>query len=274
MDAVNTFLNISIPFGTDVHISIKSILLTVLLFFIASMVLRAIRKIVTRKLSDDDSLKFINFFAYIKYFIFLIIFLVTLNNSGVEITAILTGAAALMIGVGLALQTLFQDIISGVLILVDQSLQVNDVIELEGKTGKVISVNLRTTRMLTTSNKILIIPNHLFLTNTLYNWTQNEVVVREMVKVGVAYGSDVALVRDLLLEAANSVDSVLKNPAPTVLFTEFGDSSLNFQLAVSLKDSFIARMPKSELHFKIDELFRKHNITIPFPQRDVHIYKH
>ncbi|MFC2109396.1 mechanosensitive ion channel family protein [Bacteroidota bacterium] len=274
METVSTILNTTFSLGTDVHISVKSILATIFLFFLASLILRGIRKIVTKKLTLDESIKFISFFNYIKYFVFLIIFLVALNNSGVEITAILTGAAALMIGVGLALQTLFQDIISGVLILVDQSLHVNDVIELEGKMGKVISINLRTTRIVTIANKVLIIPNHLFLTNTLYNWTQNEAIVREIINVGVAYGSDVDLVKKTLLEAANLVEGVLKTPEPKVLFVEFGDSSLNFQLVVSLKDSFSSRFPKSDLHFKIDELFRKNNITIPFPQRDVHVYKH
>ena len=111
----------------------------------------------------------------------------------------------------------------------------------------------------------------MYLTNSLYNWTQNGSTTRESVDVGVAYGSDVNLVKKLLLDAAKSSKLVFKQPAPTVLFTDFGDSALNFRVAFTIEDSFNSRIPKSEIRFAIDKLFREHNITIPFPQRDVHI---
>ena len=176
-----------------------------------------------------------------------------------------------MVGIGLALQTLFQDIISGVFILVDQSLHVGDIIELEGKVGRVVEIKLRTTRAVTIDNKVLVIPNHLYLTNSLYNWTQNGTSTRESVTVGVAYGSDVQLVKRLLLQAATSHPNVLKTPEPSVLFTDFGDSALNFKVVFTLNDSFKAQFPSSDIRFEIDRLFREHNISIPFPQRDIHI---
>ena len=99
---------------------------------------------------------------------------------------------------------MFQDIISGVFILIDQSVHVGDIIEIEGKVGRVEEIKLRTTRAVTIDNKVLVIPNHLYLTNSLYNWTQNGTLTRESVDVGVAYGSDVQLVRKLLLQAAST----------------------------------------------------------------------
>jgi small-conductance mechanosensitive channel len=96
-------------------------------------------------------------------------------------------------------------------------------------------------------------------------------MTRENVKVGVAYGSDVQLVKKLLLEAAKSQPEVLDRPEATVLFTDFGDSSLNFSVAFTINDSFNARFPQSAIRFEIDRLFREHNIKIPFPQRDIHI---
>ena len=209
-----------------------------------------------------------------KYFIFLIVFFFSLDNIGVNVTAIFAASAALLIGVGLALQTLFQDIICGIFVLLDKTVHVNDVIEIDGKVFKVTHINLRTTRGINMENKVLIIPNHTYLTNTLYNWTQNENITRESIMVGVAYGSDVQLVKKLLLLATENVKGIAHNPEPTVFFKEFGDSSLNFKIVFTVTDSFRSVFPMSDLHFEVDRLFREHNITIPFPQRDVHIYNH
>ena len=155
--------------------------------------------------------------------------------------------------------------------MLDKTVHVGDVIEIDGKVLKVTEINLRTTKGSSIENKVLIIPNHTYLTNTLYNWTQNDNITRETVSVGVAYGSDTQLVKSLLISAANSTKGVLKKPEPTVLFTEFGDSSLNFKLMFTVNDSFQSVIPKSDLHFEIDRLFRENGVKIPFPQRDIHI---
>jgi small-conductance mechanosensitive channel len=119
----------------------------------------------------------------------------------------------------------------------------------------------------------LIIPNHKYLTSTLYNWTENGVLTREFITVGVAYGSDLEQVKKLLLQAANTHPKVIKHPEPLVLFTEFADSALNFKLIFTLNNSFEASIPKSDIRFEIDRLFREHDIKIPFPQREVYINK-
>ncbi len=150
---------------------------------------------------------------------------------------------------------------------------VGDIIELEGKVGRVLDIRLRTTRAVTIDNKVLVIPNHLYLTNILFNWTENGSETRESVNIGVAYGSDVVLVKQLLLESAKNHKKVLISPVPKVLFSDFADSSLNFQLIFTLNDSFETRFVQSDLRFEIDKKFREHNITIPFPQRDVHVFQ-
>jgi len=240
---------------------------------LTSILLKFIRKLWTRTLPEPDKVKFISLFSYSKWFIYVIILLMTFHNMGVNVTAIFAASAALLVGVGLALQTLFQDIISGVFILVDQSVHVGDIIELDGKVGRVEDIKLRTTRAVTIDNKVLIIPNHLYLTNSLYNWTENGTETRENVEVGVSYGSDVQLVKKILMKVADSHPSVLKNPKPLVLFTDFADSSLNFKLIFTLNDSFQSAIPKSDIRFEIDRLFRENNVTIPFPQRDVHLFE-
>jgi len=271
IDKLIDFFNYSIPLWKDVSIPVKTLLFLVLAFMATSFVLRIIRKLVTKKLPVEDAAKFISVFNFAKWFIYVVILLVTFHNIGINVTAIFAASAALLVGVGLALQTLFQDIISGIFILIDQSVHVGDIIQIDNKVGRVEEINLRTTRAVTIDNKVLIIPNHLYLTNTLHNWTENGKATRESVTVGVAYGSDTELVKNLLLEVAKEHKDVMVHPGPLVLFTDFGDSSLNFKLIFTLNDSFQAAIPQSDIRFAIDKKFREHGISIPFPQRDIHI---
>lgn len=268
---IKVFLGRHFDFNEGISISVQDVLVVITVIFLTSLLLRLILRIITKKLPEDDKNKFKVVYSYFRWLIYVVIFLITLHSVGIKVTAVFAASAALLIGVGLALQTLFQDIISGVFILVDQSVHVGDIIEIDGKVGRVEEMKLRTTRAVTIDNKVLVIPNHLYLTNSLYNWTQNGTTTRESVEVGVAYGSDVQMVKKLLLQAADEHEDILKFPAPLVLFTNFGDSSLNFKLIVTINDSFQSAIPKSDLRFKIDQLFRDNNVTIPFPQRDIHI---
>tara|TARA_R110002050_G_scaffold11921_13_gene39632 strand:- start:94 stop:969 length:876 start_codon:yes stop_codon:yes gene_type:complete len=270
---VKFFLNQHFNFSNDITISVKDILIVITVIFITTLILRVVLRIITRKLPADDKGKFNVVFGYFRWLVYLLILIITLNAVGVDVTAVFAASAALMIGIGLALQTLFQDIISGVFILVDQTVHVGDIIEIDGKVGRVEEIKLRTTRAITVDNRVLIIPNHLYLTNSLFNWTQNNPTTRENVTIGVAYGSDVQLVKKLLIQAANSHPEILNREETSVQFTDFGDSSLNFKVVFTLGDSFNANSLKSDIRFEIDKLFREHNITIPFPQRDVHIFK-
>ncbi|MEN8797872.1 MAG: mechanosensitive ion channel domain-containing protein, partial [Flavobacteriaceae bacterium] len=188
-----------------------------------------------------------------------------------DITLLITASAVLFVGLGLALQDLFQDVIGGIYMLLDKSLQVGDIIEVDGKVGKVIEIELRSTRALTRDDKIIIVPNHLFIRDIVYNYTQNHKTTREFVAVGVAYGSDVKLVTEILLECANEESKVAKNPEPFVLFNDFGDSALLFSVHFFTADSFNALKIKSRIRYAIDARFRKSGITIPFPQRDVYL---
>ena len=277
--AIIDFLNFKIidftyGAGNNEHIiilKVKYLLLVILVMLLTTYLLRWVKKIVTKRMPDDDKVKFNTVFSFTRWIIYIIVILVVLDAIGFDVTAVFAASAALLIGIGLALQTLFQDIISGIFILVDRSLQVGDIIELDGKIGKVEEIKLRTTRAVTIDNKVLVIPNHLYLTNSLYNWTQNGTVTRESITIGVAYGSDVQLVKKLLIQAASTHPQILSEPEPLVLFNDFGESSLDFKLVFTLNESFMGAIPKSDLRFEIDKLFREHNITIPFPQRDIHL---
>jgi len=275
-DTIKGFLELGFHFGEDenrINITIGFFLLIFVSFIISSFVLKWIRKLFTRKMDEIDKRKFISVFKFIKYITYIIVVFIVLSSAGVNITPFLAASAALLVGLGLALQDLFQDIIGGVLIIIDKSLLVGDVIEINGKIGRVIDIRLRTTRAITRDDKVVIIPNHKFIQDTIFNHTQNHKSTRELVQVGVAYGSDIKLVEKLLLESLVGQSEILKSPKPFVLFEDFGDSALIFSVYFFINDSFIDPKIKSAIRFRIDALFREHKISIPFPQRDVHFYQ-
>ncbi|WP_298487734.1 mechanosensitive ion channel domain-containing protein [uncultured Maribacter sp.] len=268
---IKDFLALEIYSSDSGHITISTLLTIVIAIIIVTYLLKLIHKLVTVKLPEEDQNKFQSIFGFLKYLFYIMTVLTILHSSGINLTVLLTASAALFVGLGFALQYLFQDIISGILIILDQSLHVGDIIEVENKVGRVFEIRLRTTRALTRDDKVIVIPNHKFLTDSIYNYTQNHKTTREMVKVGVAYGSDVDLVTKLLLEVVTEEKSLLNSPKPFVQFEDFGDSALLFSVHFYIKDSFNAPGLKSKVRYGINAKFNENNISIPFPQRDVHI---
>ncbi len=276
LGTIKDFLDLGIKFGkgeNTIDITIGLLLLLAIAFVLTSFILKWLRQLFTRKMESDDKLKFISIFKFIKYVVYLVVILFTMSAAGINITLLITASAALFVGLGLALQELFQDIIGGIYIIMDKSLHVGDIIEIDDRVAKVYDIKLRTTRAITRDDKIIIIPNHKFISDIIYNYTQNHKTTRESVKVGVAYGSDVKLVTKILEEIAMAQRGVIKNPKPFVLFDDFGDSALMFSVNFHIADSFGDPRIKSEMRYKIDSAFRDKNITIPFPQRDVHVYQ-
>ncbi|TDT47437.1 mechanosensitive ion channel-like protein [Maribacter spongiicola] len=273
---IKRFLDLGYHFGEgekSINITIGLLLLLTVAFLLTSTILQAIRRFFTRKMEADDKLKFISIFKFIKYLVYVIVILFTMSAAGINITILITASAALFVGLGLALQEIFQDIIGGIFIIVDKSLRVGDIIEIDNKVGKVFEIKLRTTRAITRDDKVIIIPNHKFISDIVYNYTQNHKTTRELVRVGVAYGSDIELVTNLLLEVVKSQRNILKSPKPFVIFEDFGDSALIFAVNFYITDSFTDPRVKSEVRYKIDAAFRKNNISIPFPQRDIHLFQ-
>ncbi|WP_306353007.1 mechanosensitive ion channel family protein [Flavobacterium sp. '19STA2R22 D10 B1'] len=256
----------------NVDLTFGIIITVILVFIFTSYILKIIRKIITKNLPVTDKNKFISIFQFVKYIVYITVIMFTLNASGININVFLTASAAIFVGLGFALQQLFQDIISGILIILDQSLHVGDIIEVDGKVSRVTEIKLRSTRAVTRNDRVMIIPNHKFMNDVLFNWTQNSSVIRESVEIGVAYGSDVDLVKKLLIDAALAQDAVLKTPEPIVNFENFGDSSLDFAVYFFLPDGFVAQRIKSDIRFEINKQFNDNKISIPFPQRDVYLY--
>lgn len=273
LKTLKNVLNFKILDTDSIDITLGTVALLLIVLILTSVILKLVRLVFTRKLPLEDKNKFISFFQFIRYIVFIFAIIFALDVSGVNMSVLLTASAALLVGLGFALQQLFQDIISGVLIILDQSLHVGDIVEVDDKVGKVLEIKLRTTRVVTRNDRVMVIPNHKFMMDTLFNWTQNSFINREQVDVGVAYGSNVELVRKILLQCAEEEKDVVKEPIPLVLFEDFADSSLNFSLYFYVADGMASPLIKSNLRFRIDKAFRENDIAIPFPQRDIHIIK-
>lgn len=271
MRSLIDLLNYEFHLGKTVILTPKALILAILFYFLTWFLLKLSRRILSKALDPEARVKFKGIFSFFNYFVYTIVTLVTFDTIGLNLTTIFAASAALMVGVGLALQTFIQDIISGIFILADQSVHVGDIIQVEGQVGKVERIQLRTTRAVTRDNRVLIIPNHKFMASILYNWTENGTLTRECVSVSVAYNSDVAVVKEELLAVAHAHPKVLKNPSPIVLFNDFGDSALEFELMFAINRSFESNFVKSDIRFAIQAAFKDRNIEIPFPQRVVHL---
>jgi len=208
----------------------------------------------------------------IKYVLWVSAILISFETIGIQLTLLLAGSAALLVGIGLGLQQIFQDFMSGVTILFEGNLKVGDIVEIQNDIiGKVIEIGIRTSKIETPENIIMIIPNSKFVTDIVINWSHMEKKTRFHVGVGVAYGSDVEKVTKILLQCAENHTLISNSPKPFVRFKDFGDSSLDFHLIFWTTETFGVENIKSDLRYKINAEFKSQGVQIPFPQRDVHL---
>lgn len=209
----------------------------------------------------------------IKYVIYTFSIIYALKVFGINITILLGGAAALLVGIGLGLQQTFNDFISGIVLLFERTVSVGDVLEFDGTVGEVQKIGLRASIVHTRQNVSMVVPNHILVNEKVINWTHFDDYIRFAVEVGVAYGSDTQLVQKLLKQAVEEHPKVKSYPAPFVRFNSFGNSSLDFSIYFFSEEYLAIEDVKSEIRLRIDALFRENNITIPFPQRVVTLLK-
>ncbi|MGB0767843.1 MAG: mechanosensitive ion channel family protein [Phycisphaeraceae bacterium] len=209
----------------------------------------------------------------IYYVAAIVVLLMAMQVAGIPTTVFTVLGGALAIGVGFGAQNLFNNLISGIIILTEKPIRRNDIVEIDSMEGRVAEIGNRRTRIRRFDGVDVLVPNSTFLETNVINWTLHDALVRGCVEVGVAYGSPVKKVRDLMLRSAEEHDKVQKSPAPTVLFTEFGDNTLNFAMYfwTEIQSPLDRKRLESDLRFAIDELFLDQQITIAFPQRDVHL---
>ncbi len=251
------------------QLKVSSILGLVLLFIIVNLLLRLIKKTINKTTKIDHAKKY-SIYTLIRYVILVFAIIYSFQILEFNLSILLAGSAALLVGIGLGLQNVFSDFVSGIILLLESKIKVDDIIEVNDLVCKVQEINLRTTTVLTRDDRYIIVPNTDLTKNRFINWTLSDIASRFEVSVGVSYSSDVSLVKKILEEVATSQEGILKKPAPFVRFNEFADSSLDFSVYFWSEEVYRVENIKSDIRTRIFELFAENNISIPFPQRVLH----
>ena len=247
------------------RLSVKSLLQVLLLLASARYGFWLLNRIIMRSKAGEhyDEGRRYTILQISKYIIYTVVIVVALETVGVKVTALLAASTALFVGLGLGLQDAFKDLSSGVIILVERTLSVGDIIQLENQIGKVEAVGLRTTTVRTRDDILIIVPNSKLTNETVINLTHSEETTRFALTVSVAFGSDTEKVAKILYDIAANHPQADDKEEPLVLLKDFGDSALIFELNFYTRDLFFVEKIKSDLRFAIDKEFFENQIIIP-----------
>ena len=259
----------------DGTVTIGGILMIVFLFAIVIVAERLLQRLIIRRFLSKTRLQNSLQYGLSRIFGYILIaigFYIAFQIAGFDLSSLAIVAASLGVGVGFGLQNIINNFVSGIIILAERPISIGDRIDVAGVAGRVTKIQLRSTTVVTNDNITMIVPNADFISNTVTNWSHGDPKVRIRVPIGVAYGTDLKLLQNLLLESAVEHPKTLKNPPPLVMFTEFGDNSLNFELAVWTEEMTATPIHfTSQMNFIIEKKLRNNDIEIPFPQRDLHV---
>ena len=272
-DAVSRFLDFRIA-GSASGITLGSVLgffLIVLVGYFAAAAIRfGLREEILKRFQLSRGLPEL-ISATLYYVVLLMVFLSAVNVAGVELNKFTVLTGAIGVGVGFGLQNIINNFVSGLILQIERPIHIDDVLEIDGTTGKVTRIGVRSSTVQTFQGAEVIIPNANFISSKVINWTLTESQRRLDLPVGVAYGSNAKIVMRLLLEAATKHEYVLTKPEPVVLFKAFGDSSLDFELQFWVMQENNGVKIKSEVALAVMQLLDDAGIEIPFPQRDLHL---
>ena len=254
-------------------LTVGHILLVIVIFIVAKILIWLIGKAIEKRLKAKNAEvgRRYAIIQIVKYVLWVITIVLMIQASGFNITILVAGSAALLVGIGLGLQQTFNDFISGLILLVDRTIEINDVIEVDGMVARVEQIGMRTSQVVSRDEISIIVPNSWLTGNNVINWSHSKKRSRFNIDIGVAYGSDEVKVREILMQCAVENDQLLKVPLPFVRLEAFADSSVNFKLYFWTDDIFRVENIKSELRFAIVKALRDNDITIPFPQMDVYV---
>lgn len=255
-------------------ITLTNLLLAGLYFFIAVVSVRnfsgVMELLVFRRMSIEAGGRYaINQLA--KYVLVTIGFISVANELGGSWSQVQWLVAALSVGLGFGLQEIFANLVSGIILLFERPIRVGDTVTIGSVSGKVSRIQMRATTLIDFDQKELIVPNKTFITSQLTNWTLTDATTRIVIPISIAYGSDVELVHSVLLKTTQEAPLVLTDPAPSVIFTGFGESSLNFSIRIFVGELANRLAATHDLHMRLEKALRENHIDIPYPQQDVHI---
>ena len=249
-----------------------ALLIVIVGVFVSRTVTAALRKRLTRlKRVDDHAAAVIQKILF--YLLLVVLVLLAMQVVGIPITVFTVLGGALAIGVGFGAQNVFNNLISGFIIVLEKPIRVGDITEVGDTEGRVITIGNRSTLIRRFDGIDVLLPNSHFLEQQVVNWTLHDTDLRGKVTVGVAYGSNTQKVREIIEQAARENDRVLRDKRIDVIFEEFGDNALAFDLYfwTSVTTPMDMRRVRSDIRYRIDALCREHGVTIAFPQRDVHL---
>ena len=275
MDGLNKFFNfVVLPFG-DHGVTIGEILFAAFFIFLGFFLARWLEKKLSVRLAERSvRAEVIHLIRRVYYTLVIAILVVTtLDLINVPLAAFAFISGALAIGVGFGAQNIINNFISGWILMWERPIRIGDWVEIGENIGVVEEINTRSTRLKRIDGVHLLLPNSKLLEDTVINWTRVDNILRSVVRVGVSYSSDVVLVKSLLEQVVRGHEGVLDKPAPQVIFEDFGDSALVFDVYfwIEMSGGRSLRGTRSELRFKIAEIFEDNGIVIAFPQQDVHI---
>ncbi len=274
--SINDFLDFNIIDAKNYHISVFTIVVVFGIiigtwFFLT--LLKALIARSTKNLPFDGGRKH-SIFLICKYITWVVSVLFCLQVLDIKITLLLAGSAALLVGLGLGIQQIFNDLVSGMFLLFEGSVQIGDILEIDGMVCRVKEIKLRTSLVETRDSIVKIVPNHKFINDTVTNWSrQTSNYARFRLIVGVSYKSDPEHVRKVLTDVMERNSDVLdiKDKEPKVRFSSFGDSSINFEMVFWSERLFRIENVLSDIRYEVFKRLREEGIEIPFPQRDIHL---
>ncbi|MDH5609576.1 MAG: mechanosensitive ion channel [Cyclobacteriaceae bacterium] len=273
MDVLRELLELELIRIGTYSIRVYTLALFVLIYLGTKFILWLIKKALFRKhkFNKLDTGSTYALFQIIKYAVWVMAIGLLLETIGINVTVLIAGSAALLVGVGLGLQQTFNDVISGIILLSERSIKIDDILEIDGEIVRIQDIGLRTSRAINRDEISFIIPNSLITNNKVINWSHQSKQTRFKINVGVAYGSDVDQVKAVLKESAQDHPEIKDKSSIEVRFMDFGNSSLDFQLLFYSENIFRIEKVKSDIRTLINQKFIESGITIPFPQMDLHI---
>ncbi|MCA9379029.1 mechanosensitive ion channel [Candidatus Dojkabacteria bacterium] len=274
LSSIEQFLNSNIISWENFALTPKSIIVLLVVILLTKIAVALLKNYILknafRGLEKAEGTR-LAVFQISKYIVYVMAILISLTSLGINLNIILAGSAALFVGLGFGLQGTFNDFVSGLILLFDQSVQIGDVLEVGGVVGKVTEIGLRTSKIETPDSVVIILPNSKLTADSLINWSHNRQLTRFSIEVGVAYDTDIETAQAVMIKAAAEHSQVMGDPGPKVVIKDFADSAILLDLLFWTEETFAIEQVKSDIRYRILHDFRSQQVEIPFPQRDVHL---
>ncbi|MFZ1444723.1 MAG: mechanosensitive ion channel domain-containing protein, partial [Candidatus Dechloromonas phosphoritropha] len=263
---------VTTSYGVTIGKSIGILLLYVFAYWLCSVLSRRLERLMVRRFAFDEQLASVTR-RWIMIAVSVVLIVLVLNLARIPLTVFAFMGGALAIGIGFGTQTIIKNVISGIIILFERKIRVGDIVAIGGTTGHVTAVDLRASTVRSFDGIEALVPNSTFLENQVVNWTYSNSRIRREIRIGIAYGSPVHKAAEIITGCAEEHGEVIKDPAPEVFFDDFADNALLMSLVfwVELGPNMSRRRVESDLRFMMEKRLAAAGISIPFPQRDVHL---